>query len=84
MFKITCNVRARNNFEFMFQLITIALLNTTGFHYLKYCIRSKGFLEHLEEFLYPTVHEISVFGSLSNYRYQPCQVACMWSEVIVS
>jgi len=36
--------------------MTVALLNTKGFQNLKYCIRSKGILEHLEAFLYPTVH----------------------------
>jgi len=64
--------------------MTVTLLNTKGFQNLKYCIRSKGFLEHLEAFLYATAHEISVFGSLSSYRYQWCQVARMWSDVIVS
>jgi len=44
----------RNNFEFTFQLMTVTLLNTKGFQNLKYCIRNKGFLEHLEAFLYPT------------------------------
>jgi len=62
LFNTTCNVRARNNFKFMFQLMTVGLLNTEGFHNLKYCIRSKGFLEHLETLLYPTVLEISAFG----------------------
>jgi len=38
------------------------LLNTEGFQNLKCCIRSKGFLENLEAFLYPTVLEISTFG----------------------
>jgi len=42
--------------------MTIALLNTEGFQNLKYCIRSKGFLEHLEALLYLTVLEISAFG----------------------
>jgi len=64
-FKITCNAQAHNNFEFIFQLMTIALLNTKGFQNSKYCIRSKGFLEHLKAFLYPAVHEISMFGLLS-------------------
>jgi len=82
-FKITCNAQACNNFELTFQLMTVCLLNTNGFQNLKYCIRSKGFLEHLEAFLYPTVHEISVFGLLSSYRYQRCQVARPWSNVIV-
>jgi len=68
MFKITCNARARNNFEFTFQLMTAGLQNTKGFQKLKYCVRSKGILEHLEAFLYPAVHEISVFGLLSSYR----------------
>ena len=36
--------------------------NTEGFQNLKYCIRSKGFLEHLEELLHPTVLEISAIG----------------------
>jgi len=36
---------------------------------LKYCIRSKGILEHLEAFLHLTVHDISVLGLLSSYRY---------------
>jgi len=54
-----------------------------GFQNLKYCIWSKGFLEHLEVFLYPTVHEISLFGLLSSYRCQWCQIARMWSDVIV-
>jgi len=58
-FEITCNARACNNFEFTFQL----LMN------LKYCIRSKGILEHLEAFLHLTVHDISVLGLLSSYRY---------------
>jgi len=87
MFNITCNARARNNFEFTFQLTTVALLNTKGFQNLKYCTRSKGFSEHLEAFLYPIVHEISLFGSLSSYRYQPmqqCQVAHVWNDLIVS
>ena len=61
-FKTTCNVRARNNLKFTFQLMTVGLLNTEGFENLKYCIRSKGFLEHLEALLYPTVLEISMFG----------------------
>jgi len=82
-FKITCNAQACNNFEFTFQLMTVALLNTKGFQNLKYCIRSKRFLEHPEAFLYPTDHDISMFGLLSSYRYQWCQVACMWSDVIV-
>jgi len=60
--KTTCNVRARKNFEFTFQLMTAGLLNTEGFNNLKYCIRSKGFLQHLEALLYPTVLEISAFG----------------------
>ena len=30
-FKTTCNVWARNNFKFMFQLMTVGLLNTEGF-----------------------------------------------------
>jgi len=38
------------------------LLNTEGFQNLKYCIRIKGFLEHLEILLYPTVLEVSTFG----------------------
>jgi len=29
--KITCNALARNNFEFTFQLMTVALLDTKGF-----------------------------------------------------
>jgi len=73
-----------NNFKFTFQLMTVALLNTKGFQNLKYCISSKGFLEHAETFLYLTVLEISVFGSLSSYRYQQCQVARLGSDVIVS
>jgi len=64
--------------------MTASLLNTKGFQNLRYCIRSKGLLEHLEAFLYPTVHEISMFGSLSSYRYQQYQVASMWTDVIVS
>jgi len=67
----------------MFQLITVALLNTKGFQNLKNCIKSKGFLD-LEAFLYPTVHEFSMFSSLSSYRYQRCQVARMWSDVFAS
>jgi len=39
-----------------------SLLNTEGFQNLKYCIRSKGFLERLEALLYPAVLEISAFG----------------------
>jgi len=73
-----------NNFKFMFQLMTVGLLNTKGFQNLKHCIRNMRFFEHLEAFLYPTVHEISMFGSLSSYRYQRCQVARMWNDVIVS
>jgi len=42
-FKTTCNGRDRNNYEFTFQLMTAGLLNTEGFHNLKYCMRSKGF-----------------------------------------
>jgi len=61
-FKTTCNARARNNFKFTFQLMTAGLLNTEEFQNLKYCIRSKGFLEHLEILLYPTVLEISTLG----------------------
>jgi len=61
-FKTTCNVRARNNFQFTFQLVAAGLLNTEGFQNLKYCDRSKGFLEHLEILLYPTALEISTFG----------------------
>ena len=61
-FETTCNVPARNNFEFTLLLMTAGLLNTEGFQKLKYCIRSKGFLEHLEILLYPTVLEISTFG----------------------
>ena len=45
--------------------------------------RYPGCAPDLEAFLYPIVHEIFVFGLLSSYRYQPCQVACMWSDVIV-
>ena len=45
-FETTCNVPARNNFEFTLLLMTAGLLNTEGFQKLKYCIRSKGFLEH--------------------------------------
>jgi len=63
--------------------MTVALLNTKGFQNLKHCIRIKGFLEHLEAFLYHTVHEISVFDLLSNYKCQQCQVAHIWSDVIV-
>jgi len=70
MFKLTCNAWTRNNFKFTFQLMTVGLLNIKGFQNLGYCIRSKGFLEHLEAFLYHTVHGISVFGLLSSYRYQ--------------
>jgi len=55
-------MRARNNFEFTFQLMTVGLLNTEGFQNLNYCIRNKRFLEHLEACLYPTVLEISAFG----------------------
>jgi len=33
--------------------MTVALLNTKGFQYLKYCMMSKGFLEHLEYFYIP-------------------------------
>jgi len=47
-----------HNFKFMFQLITVGLLNKN----LKYCIRSKGFLEHPEALLYPTVLQIFAFG----------------------
>jgi len=61
-FKTTCNARGRNHFEFTFQLMTVRLLNTEGFQNLKYCIRSKEFLEHLEALLYHTVLEISAFG----------------------
>jgi len=50
-----------NNFEFTFQLLTVGLLNTEGFQNLKYFIRSKGFLEHLEALLHPTVLKISAF-----------------------
>jgi len=46
----------------MFQLMTTGLLNTEEFQNLKYCIWSKGFLEHLEALLYLTVLEISAFG----------------------
>jgi len=42
--------------------MTAGLLNAEGFQNLKYCIRSKGFLEHLEALLYPTFLEISTFG----------------------
>jgi len=42
--------------------MTVRLLNTEGFQNLKYCIRSKGFLEHLEALLHPTVLEISTFS----------------------
>jgi len=42
-FKTTCDVRVHNNFEFAFQLMTVALLKTKGFQNLKYCIRSKRF-----------------------------------------
>jgi len=45
---------------------------------LKILYQEQGFLEHLEAFLY-----FSVFGSLPSYRYQRCQVADMWSNVIV-
>jgi len=58
-FKTTCNVGARINFEFTFQLMTVGLLNTEGF---QNCTRSKGFLEHLEALLYTTVLKISMFG----------------------
>jgi len=50
-FKTKCNVRARNNFKFTFQLMNAGLLNTEGFQNLKYCIRSKRFLQHLEALL---------------------------------
>jgi len=46
-FETTCNVGARNNFEFTFQLMTAGLLNAEGFQNLKHCIRSNGFSEHL-------------------------------------
>ena len=49
-------------------VMTVALLNAEGFQNLKYCIRSMGFLEHLEAFLYPTVHEI------------PCSVRCQATD----
>jgi len=42
--------------------MTAGLLNVEGFQNLKYCIRSKGFSEHREALLYPTVLEISAFG----------------------
>jgi len=42
--------------------MTAGLLNAEGFQNFKYCIRSKGFLEHLEALLYPTFLEISTFG----------------------
>jgi len=45
-----------------------------GFQNLKYCTRSKGFLEHLEALLYRTVPEIFAFGST-------CLVASMWTDV---
>jgi len=44
-YKTTCTIWAHNNFEFTFQLTTAGFLNTEGFQNLKYCIRSKGFLE---------------------------------------
>jgi len=47
-----------NKYECTFQLMTVALLNTKGFQNLKYYIRSKAFLEYLQAFSYPTVHEI--------------------------
>jgi len=71
-----------HNFEFTFQLMTAGLVNTKGFQNLKYCIRSQGLLEHLEAFLYPTVHEIAML-SLSSYRYQRCQIARIWSDLLV-
>jgi len=71
----------RNNFEFTFQLMAVPLLNTKGFQNFKCCFRNKGFLEHLEAFLYPTVHEMSVLGTFSNYRYQRCQVTRIWSDL---
>jgi len=43
MFKITCNAQARNNFQFMFQLMTVGLLNTNGFQNLKYCTGARDF-----------------------------------------
>jgi len=43
--------------------MTAGLLNTEGFQNLKYCIRCKGLLEHLEALLYPTALEISLFGA---------------------
>ena len=46
-FETTCNVWACYNFEFTFQLMITGLLNAEGFQNLKYCIRSKGFSEHL-------------------------------------
>jgi len=51
-----------NNFEFTFQLMTAGLLNTEGFQNLKYYIKSKRFLDHLEALLYSTILEISTFG----------------------
>jgi len=58
--------KGRNNFEFTFQLMMAAgLLNTEGFQNLKYFIRSKAFLEHLEALLYPTVLEIYTLGVTS-------------------
>ena len=54
--------RGHNDFEFMFQLMTVGLLNTKGFQNLKYFIRSKGFLGHQEALFYLTILEISAFG----------------------
>jgi len=57
---------------------------TKEFQNLKYCVRNKGFLEHLKAFLYPKVHEISLFGLLLGHRCHWCQRARIWSNVIVS
>jgi len=53
----------------LFQLIAVCLLSTEGFQNLKYCVGSKGFLEHVikplrEYTAYPTVLKspVLVFG----------------------
>ena len=51
-FEITCKCKGRNNLEFTFHLMTFSLLNSERFQNLKYFIRSKGFLAHLEKQFY--------------------------------
>ena len=59
--------------------MTVGLLKTEGFPNLKYCIRSKGLLEHLEAFLCPSPRNLHVWWQATTYQW--CQVASMWTDI---